>query len=108
MPAPDVWGTAEVLKHLDVSNERLRQLRKPVAGRVAFPEARQLGCGPVWDAREVCAWNMDRKTGEVLHLLVQTRESVPVDRAAKAAGMSPTTARRRLADIESCVAASFS
>lgn len=98
MAPPDVMGTGEVCELLGISRQALAKLRQPAKDRAAFPEPTDLKVGPVWDAQEVRAWNIDR-TGRVLEVLRWVRSGVALAPSAKRVGIPESTARRHLRTI---------
>lgn len=94
---PDVVGAAEAAEIIGVTPRRLRQLSVAYDGR--FPVARTLEIGRVWDRAEIAAWAADR-SGIQLAALRAYRQTGAVARAADVAGVSWTTAKRWLRQLD--------
>jgi hypothetical protein len=99
---PDVVGSAEAVALLGISRQRLTQLTNASASN-GFPPFRELRTGRVWDRAALVAWDQDRKAPAKARrttVLRSYRQTGNVTRAARAAGVHVTTARRILRDLE--------
>jgi hypothetical protein len=97
---PDVVGSAEARRMLGgVSRQRFSELRGEDR---AFPPARELAGGPVWDRATMLAYAQDRHErtrygrGARTRLLQSFRKRPSIYAAAKSCGVPQSTARRWL------------
>lgn len=101
MSGPNVTGLAETARILNVSKERIRQLR----ANPDFPTATELECGPIWDAAEIRAYHHDRgKPGRDRNrnrtaALRIYRDTHNISETARRVGVSPSTIRNWLNDL---------
>jgi hypothetical protein len=91
-------GGEEVARTLGVSVQRVGQLKR---SDPAFPAARKLTRGDVWDGPEIRAYARDRRRPDPKHAKIvrSYRKTGNISQSARDAGVAVTTARRVLRDV---------
>lgn len=90
-----LWTSGELIAHFNVSRVTLHRWRT----QPHFPKPiRDLGPhrGSLWDAREVVAWDQDRREGTWLATLREWRDTGDLEAAGRAGRVTAKQAKRRL------------